>query len=109
MDRAAQLQLFARLDDDNVLWIMNCDQVKSWLARQIARQILIRWMFALLGLALTPLALLLSAMLIMMFCVILTAGWGGDVLCFPATLVILVLLFVINHYASRHKEPEKYY
>jgi hypothetical protein len=87
---------------------MNFEGVKSWLGRQRTRQVRIRWMTALLGMALVPAALVANAMVMLFVCVILTQG-QGEGFCLLATSVMLALSFVVNHFVSRNREPERYY
>jgi len=69
-------------------------------------------MLAFLGLALTPIALIVSGLIILILCEMFAqekSSSRSDTICLWATMGILVLLFVINYFVGRQKEPEKYY
>jgi hypothetical protein len=91
---------------------MDFEALKAWLARQTRKQIRIRWLLALLGVVLTPIALVVDAFLIFVIVRRITRDWDDpqmNVKCLWVTLGIIPVLFVINRFMDRGKGTEKYY
>ena len=91
---------------------MDFEAVKAWLIRQTDRQIRVRWLLALLGIVLTPVALADGSLLI--FVLVRAFGRdstdpGMDARCFWIALGAVPVMFIINRLTRRPDEPEKYY
>ena len=90
---------------------MNFESIKAWLAQQTRREVRTRWMFIVLGVVLTPLALIVGTFVIFVVALFITKDWKDPnigIKCLRVAVGSIPVLFLISFLLTRD-QTETYY